>query len=289
MTRSPGHKRHKTSAAQQTVLQRANEMFMTPVSDDEAGQLVQDAPGTSADFQYSHSSSVTESEENAQSLALNANLSNATIFEVAPRVTVLQNEECEPHDLSTRRQLITTEAPGYKNLASNVIPLPTARQISKVKKGRKEYRCEHPGCNKQASTTQRSFAAYYPTPSSDMLSPSWIDATAFATNDIYDDLPFNDANFADPMDTGSRAAQDYVLDCGDSPVDVYRWPQEVAALSQHQPDKITWSEARLERLATNYKLLRKSMWKILADKIGEDWWVVEAKVGSSCLQLKSSR
>lgn len=148
MTRSPGHKRHKTSAAQQTVLQRANEMFMTPVSDDEAGQLVQDAPGTSADFQYSHSSSVTESEENAQSLALNANLSNATIFEVAPRVTVLQNEECEPHDLSTRRQLITTEAPGYKNLASNVIPLPTARQISKVKKGRKEYRCEHPGCNK---------------------------------------------------------------------------------------------------------------------------------------------
>lgn len=143
--------------------------------------------------------------------------------------------------------------------------------------------------SQQASTTQRSFAAYYPTPSSDMLSPSWIDATAFATNDIYDDLPFNDANFADPMDTGSRAAQDYVLDCGDSPVDVYRWPQEVAALSQHQPDKITWSEARLERLATNYKLLRKSMWKILADKIGEDWWVVEAKVGSSCLQLKSSR
>ena len=40
----------------------------------------------------------------------------------------------------------------------------------------------------------------------------------------------------------------------------------------------SWDEARLERLAMRYLEYRKEMWSGLADKLGERWQVVEAKV-----------
>ena len=39
-----------------------------------------------------------------------------------------------------------------------------------------------------------------------------------------------------------------------------------------------WEGVKMETLAKAYNDLREEMWKILADRVGEKWQIVEAKV-----------
>jgi hypothetical protein len=40
-----------------------------------------------------------------------------------------------------------------------------------------------------------------------------------------------------------------------------------------------WDGVKLETLATEYMAIRREMWSILADRVGEKWQIIEAKVG----------
>ena len=49
-----------------------------------------------------------------------------------------------------------------------------------------------------------------------------------------------------------------------------------------------WDPAKFDALAVAYLQLREQMWKILADKVGEKWQIVESKVSMSisfCLRI----
>jgi hypothetical protein len=44
-----------------------------------------------------------------------------------------------------------------------------------------------------------------------------------------------------------------------------------------------WDGVKLETLATHYMAVRREMWSLLADRVGEKWHIIEAKV---CLFLR---
>jgi hypothetical protein len=39
-----------------------------------------------------------------------------------------------------------------------------------------------------------------------------------------------------------------------------------------------WDGEKLETLATQYMAVRREMWSVLADRVGEKWQIIEAKV-----------
>jgi len=43
-----------------------------------------------------------------------------------------------------------------------------------------------------------------------------------------------------------------------------------------------WDGVKLETLAQMYVEVRKEMWSVLADRLGEKWQTIEAKVGANC-------
>lgn len=46
-----------------------------------------------------------------------------------------------------------------------------------------------------------------------------------------------------------------------------------------------WDGVKLEELAVAYNQVKKEMWTILADRLGEKWQIIEAKVTISPLLL----
>jgi hypothetical protein len=42
-----------------------------------------------------------------------------------------------------------------------------------------------------------------------------------------------------------------------------------------------WDGEKLETLATEYMAVRREMWSVLADRVGEKWQIIEAKVGTN--------
>jgi hypothetical protein len=49
-----------------------------------------------------------------------------------------------------------------------------------------------------------------------------------------------------------------------------------------------WDGGKLELLATEYHNVREEMWKVLADRVGEKWRIVEEKVSWRPLSLEES-
>lgn len=44
-----------------------------------------------------------------------------------------------------------------------------------------------------------------------------------------------------------------------------------------------WDAVKLERVATEYVAMREQLWRPLAERLGEKWGVVEAKVSHAAL------
>ena len=47
-----------------------------------------------------------------------------------------------------------------------------------------------------------------------------------------------------------------------------------------------WEDERLEALAAGYLECRREMWELLAERLGERWATVEAKVIYSCQHIQ---